>query len=208
MSKKKPVIAIDGPAASGKGTLSRRLANHLDARFLDTGRLYRAVGVRLVYNDQDPEDKEAAIAAAKKVRANDLTNPNLRQERVGRAASIVSSYPEVRQILLDFQRDFAKHEDGAVLDGRDIGTVVCPDADLKLFITADMDARAKRRHQELVGQGIEVSYSSVFDDLKERDERDIRRQSAPLKPADDAVIIDTTDMTAEEVYAKALLLLK
>ncbi len=196
------VIAIDGPAASGKGTLSRRLAEKLGVEFLDTGAIYRAVGLKLVYSNKDANNKKHAIEAAKSITANDLTNPRIRQERVGNAASVVSSYPEVRQILLDFQRNFAKNPKGAVLDGRDIGTVVCPDADIKIFVTADIEARANRRYREIIGEGIEVSYESVLADLKERDERDSKRKTAPLKPAKDAVLIDTTDLTAEEVFVK------
>ena len=202
-AKKKPlVIAIDGPAASGKGTLSRRLADKLGVPFLDTGAIYRAVGLKLVYHDQDPKNKKLAIAAAKTITPNDLMNPRIRQERVGNAASVVSSYPEVRQILLDFQRNFAKNPEGAVLDGRDIGTVVCPEADVKVFITASMETRAHRRYREINGEGLEVAFDSVLQDLKERDERDSKRKTAPLLPAKDAVIIDTTDMSAEEVFTK------
>lgn len=196
------VIAIDGPAASGKGTLSRRLAAKLGMPFLDTGSIYRAVGLRLVYENKNPEYKQDAIEAAKKITMNDLSNPRNRQEKVGNAASIISSYPEVREILLDFQRDFAKNPAGAVLDGRDIGTVVCPHADIKIFITASLETRAQRRYRELNGEGIEVSYESVFEDLKERDERDSKRKAAPLVPAKDAHIIDTTNMSAEEVFVK------
>lgn len=194
------VIAVDGPAASGKGTLSRRLAVKLGMPFLDTGAIYRAVGLRLVYEDKDPENKKDAIEAAKSITANDLTNPRIRQEKVGNAASVISAYPEVREILLDFQRNFAKHPSGAVLDGRDIGTVVCPHADIKIFITASLETRAQRRYRELNGEGIEVAYESVLADLKERDERDSRRKAAPLVPAKDAHIIDTTNLSAEEVF--------
>jgi len=196
------VIAIDGPAASGKGTLSRRLAAKLGMPFLDTGAIYRAVGLRLVYDDKDPENKQHAIEAAKNISINDLANPRIRQEKVGNAASIISAYAEVREILLDFQREFAKHPSGAVLDGRDIGTVVCPHADVKIFITASLETRAQRRYRELNGEGIEVAYESVLEDLKERDERDSKRKAAPLVPAKDAHIIDTTNMSAEEVFVK------
>lgn len=197
------IIAIDGPAASGKGTLARRLAEHFGLEYLDTGSLYRAVGMKLVYGGKDPNDKAAALAAAQSIDADDLANPRLRQERIGQAASIVSAYPEVRQALLEFQRNFAKGKKGAVLDGRDIGTVVCPDADFKFFITATLYARAKRRHKELSGQGYEVVFDSVLEDLRERDERDSKRSVAPLKPADDAVLIDTSAMDASEVFNTA-----
>lgn len=200
--EKSIVIAIDGPAASGKGTLSRRIANMLGMPFLDTGAIYRAVGLRLVYAKQDPQNKEAAIEAAKNITENDLANPRLRQEEVGQAASVISSYPEVREVLLQFQRDFAAREEGAVLDGRDCGTVVCPEADIKFFLTASTEARARRRYRELLGEGIEVAYQSVFDAIQERDERDSQRDVAPLEPAKDAIVIDTSDMSAEEVFVK------
>lgn len=197
------IIAIDGPAASGKGTLARRLAEYYGLDYLDTGGLYRAVGMKLVYSGKDPHDRTAAIEAAKNIDAEDLANPRLRQERIGQAASIVSAYPEVRAALLDFQRNFAKGRKGAVLDGRDIGTVVCPDAEFKFFITATLYARAKRRHRELTGEGIEVIFESVLEDLRERDERDEKRAVAPLKPADDAILMDTSTLDASEVFEKA-----
>ncbi len=197
------VVAIDGPAASGKGTLARRLAEHFGLDYLDTGSLYRAVGLKLVYGDKDPHDKEAAIAAARAIDINDLSNPRLRQERIGKAASVVSAFPEVRQALLDYQRNFAKSPRGAVLDGRDIGTVVCPDAPIKFFITATLFARAKRRHRELSGEGVEVVFDSVLEDLRERDERDQNREAAPLIPADDAIIIDSSTSDASEIFQRA-----
>lgn len=198
------VIAIDGPAASGKGTLARRISTYCGYPYLDTGSLYRMVGLKLIYNDKDPSDEASAIDAAHNISERDFANPRLRQERVGNAASIVSAIPEVRQALLDYQRQFAAKAEGAVLDGRDIGTVVCPDADLKFFITASIEARARRRHRELQGQGIEVVFESVLDDLKERDERDSKRTVAALIPAEDAIHIDTSDMTAREVFEKVL----
>lgn len=201
------VIAIDGLAASGKGTLARRLAEEFGFGYLDTGSLYRAVGMKLVYADKDPTNKAHSIDAAKAIDLEDLANPRLRQERVGNAASVVSAIPEVRAVLLDFQRNFAKNKMGAILDGRDIGTVVCPDADFKLFMTADLETRARRRHRQLQGQGIEVVYDSVKRDLEERDERDSKRQTAPLKPAEDAVTLDTSNMTANQVFDKVMELL-
>jgi len=197
------VIAIDGPAASGKGTLARRLAEYFRLDYLDTGSLYRAVGMKMVYAGKDPHDRAAALEAAKSIDAEDLANPRLRQERIGQAASVISAFPEVREVLLDFQRNFARSGRGAVLDGRDIGTVVCPDADFKFFITATLYARAKRRHRELQGQGIEVVFESVLEDLRERDERDEKRAIAPMKPADDAFVIDTSPLDASEVFEKA-----
>ncbi len=197
------VIAVDGPAASGKGTLARRIAEHYGLDYLDTGSLYRAVGLKLVYGGKDPNDKAAAIEAAKTIDADDLSNPRLRQERIGQAASIVSAFPEVRAALLEYQQNFAVGRKGAVLDGRDIGTVVCPDADFKFFITATLYARAKRRHKELEGEGIEVIFDSVLEDLRERDERDSKRTAAPLVPADDAVLMDTSKLDASEVFEMA-----
>ncbi len=193
-------IAVDGPAASGKGTLARRLAAHYGYAYLDTGSLYRAVGLRLIYGDQDPTDPLAAVEAARAITESDLANPRLRQERIGKAASIVSAMPDVRETLLEYQRTYARRPEGAVLDGRDIGTVVCPDADFKIFITADLETRAKRRHRELSGEGIEVVYESVLRDLKERDERDSKRDAAPLKAAEEALVLDTTGMTAQEAF--------
>jgi len=157
-----------------------------------------------VYNGKDPQDEAAALKAAQSIELQDLQNPRLRQEHVGRAASIVSAMPPVRAALLDFQRKIAADAKGAVLDGRDIGTVVCPDADFKFFITAKVETRAKRRHRELSGQGIEVVYDSVLEDLKERDERDSQRSTAPLKPAADAVHLDTSSLDADEVFAKVM----
>ncbi|MFO0388962.1 MAG: 3-phosphoshikimate 1-carboxyvinyltransferase [Alphaproteobacteria bacterium] len=197
------IIAVDGPAASGKGTLARRLAEHYGFEYLDTGSLYRAVGLKLVYGGKDPNDKAAAIEAAKTIDADDLANPRLRQERIGQAASIVSAFPEVRAALLEYQQNFAIGRKGAVLDGRDIGTVVCPNADFKFFITATLYTRAKRRHKELEGEGIEVVFDSVLEDLRERDERDSQRAAAPLIPADDAILMDTSTLDASEVFEMA-----
>lgn len=201
------IIAIDGPAASGKGTLARRLAEHLNLEYLDTGSLYRAVGMKIIYAGKDPNNSGDALEAAQTIDAEDLANPRLRQERIGQAASIVSAFPEVRAALLEFQRNFAKKSAisgrGAVLDGRDIGTVVCPDADFKFFITATLFARAKRRHKELEGQGITVVFESVLEDLRERDERDEKRSVAPMRPADDAYIIDSSKLDASEVFNTA-----
>lgn len=198
------VVAIDGPAASGKGTLARRIAEHFNMDYLDTGSLYRAVGMKIIYAGKDPNNLQDALEAAKAIDAEDLANPRLRQERIGQAASVVSAFPEVRAALLEFQREFARESlisgRGAVLDGRDIGTVVCPDADLKFFITATMFARAKRRHKELEGEGIQVIFESVLEDLRERDERDEKRAVAPMRPADDAYIIDSSKLDASEVF--------
>jgi 3-phosphoshikimate 1-carboxyvinyltransferase len=203
-TKHKLVIAVDGPAASGKGTLARRLADHFGLAYLDTGSLYRAVGMRVLYADKDPHDVAAAIAASRAIQDHDLSNPKLRSERIGKAASIISAIPEVREALLDYQRNFAKRESGAVLDGRDIGTVVCPDADFKLFITASIETRTTRRHKELNEMGVKVDYESVKQDLLERDKRDSERAVAPLKPADDAITLDTSHSTANQVFEHTL----
>ncbi len=205
------VVAIDGPAASGKGTLARRLAEHFNLEYLDTGSLYRAVGMKVIYAGKEPSNLADAMEAARAIDIEDLANPRLRQERIGQAASIVSAFPEIRAALLEFQRDFARKSAvsgrGAVLDGRDIGTVVCPDADFKFFITATLFARAKRRHKELQGQGIEVVFDSVLEDLRERDERDEKRAIAPLRPAEDAYIIDSSKLDASEVFEKSNILI-
>ena len=203
-STRPKVIAIDGPAASGKGTIARRLAAYYGSRHLDTGTLYRAVALKMIYDNKNENDKIAAINAAKSISSNDLSNPHLRQEKVARLASIVSALPEVRDILLEFQQNFSKNKNGAVLDGRDIGTVVCPKADIKIFITAGVEARAGRRHRELQGQGIKVIYDSVLKDLKERDARDKKRKNAPLKASVDAFEIDTTTLKIDEVFDKII----
>ena len=206
-SHRRLVIAVDGPAASGKGTLARRLANHFGVGYLDTGGLYRAVGMRVLYANQNPSNVAASIAAARMITDQDLANPKLRGERIGQAASILSAIPEVREALFDYQRNFAANEKGAVLDGRDIGTVICPNADVKIFITASLEARAKRRHKQLEEYGIKVDYTSVYNELAERDARDAARAVAPLKAADDAITIDTSDLSANEVFERILKLI-
>ncbi len=202
------IIAIDGPAASGKGTLARRLARHFALAHLDTGGLYRAVALRTLNSGGDPADAAAAEAAAKAVRAEDLDDPRLREERVAQAASVVAALPAVRHALLAFQRDFAYRPPGdaagAVLDGRDIGTVICPDADAKLFVTAGLDARAERRFKELRESGNAAIYEAVLQDMKDRDARDSQRRAAPLVPADDAFVLDTTALDADAAFAAAL----
>jgi cytidylate kinase len=191
-------IAIDGPAASGKGTISRAVAEHFGLSHLDTGLLYRAVGQRMLQG----EVPEAAAAA---LTAEDLADPDaLRGPEVAQAASRVAAIPEVRAALVDFQRAFARRAGGAVLDGRDIGTVICPGAEAKLFVTATAEVRARRRHAELVARGVEMSYEAVLADVRERDERDSGRSTAPLLQADDAVLIDTSDLSIEEAIAAAV----
>jgi cytidylate kinase len=199
------VVAIDGPAASGKGTLARRLAEHFGLAHLDTGKLYRATALLLLEDKADPADPRSAAAAARRVEAALLEDPRLGEERVGRAASVVAAIPEVRAALIAFQRGFAAAPPaparGAVLDGRDIGSVVCPDADLKLFVTATAEERARRRVEELRGRGAPAIYETVLQDLKERDARDSSRQTAPLLAAADAIVIDTTTRDADAVFA-------
>lgn len=198
MIKKPLVIAIDGPAASGKGTLARQIAAHFGLAYLDTGSLYRAVGYKIISSGHDPEDKNIAIEIAKNISENDAKNPHLYDEGVGSAASIVSAIPEVREALLSFQRAFAANPEGAILDGRDIGTVICPDADFKFYITADLPTRAERRFKQLQNNGNSIIYQSVLADLQRRDDRDSKRTIAPLIKAEDAVAIDTTNIGVEE----------
>jgi cytidylate kinase len=202
------VIAIDGPAASGKGTLARRVAAHLRFAHLDTGKLYRAVARRLLAAGMDPDDAEAAANAAQTIDPSELDDPALGDDAVGAAASRVAAIPAVREALLQFQRRFAHRPPGgvpgAVLDGRDIGTVICPDAQIKLFVTADAAVRAERRHKELLTRGENSIYSRVLQDMKERDARDANRAVAPLQPAEDAWKLDTSEMTADEAFAAAI----
>ncbi len=202
------IIAIDGPAAAGKGTLARRLAAHFGLAYLDTGLLYRATGKRVLDAGADPEDAAAAEAAARALTPGDLDAPGLRADDVAQAASKVSAIPGVRAALLEFQRAFAaappEGRGGAVLDGRDIGTVVCPDASTKLFVTASAEVRAERRLKELQGRGDGAIYSRVLQDMKERDARDQSRAVSPLEPASDAHQLDTSDMDADQVFALAL----
>ena len=190
-------IAIDGPAAAGKGTVSKAVAQHFGFAHLDTGLLYRAVGARTL-DGTDPVD------AAQALTAEDLQADNLRTPDVTQAASRVAVIADVRAALVDFQRAFARRAGGAVLDGRDIGTVICPDAQAKLFVTASAEVRAERRYQELVGKGIDIDRDTVLADVKERDARDMERTEAPLKPAADAVVIDTSDLTIEAAVAAAI----
>jgi cytidylate kinase len=202
------IVAVDGPAAAGKGTLARRLAEHLGFAHLDTGKLYRATALRTLAGGGDPADPVRAEAAAREVVAGDLGNPRLLDETVAQAASVVAAIPAVRAALLAFQRDFAAAPPGgapgAVLDGRDIGTVVCPGAHAKIFVTAGIEARARRRVKELQDGGTEAIYEQVLQDMKKRDARDSQRRTAPLVPADDAFVLDTTALDAEAAFAAAL----
>ncbi|RYG90624.1 (d)CMP kinase [Loktanella sp. IMCC34160] len=190
-------IAIDGPAAAGKGTISKAVAAHFGFAHLDTGLLYRAVGARVLAG-ADP------VEAARALCAEDLEADNLRTPDVAQAASKVAVIADVRAALVDFQRAFARRDGGAVLDGRDIGTVICPDAEAKLFVTASVEARADRRYRELLGNGHEVTLEDVAADVRARDDRDQSRAAAPLKPAEDAVLIDTSDLTIEQAVARAI----
>lgn len=199
-----PVIAIDGTAASGKGTLARKLAAALNLPHLDTGKLYRYVGLSILRAGGDPADREAAEAAVMViVQALDpksLSDPELMSDQAGQAASKVATMTKVRKSLLSYQKRFAAQDGGAILDGRDIGTVICPKAPLKLFVDATPEIRAERRHKELQNRGITANYDAVLADMRERDARDRERATAPMKPADDAVIVDTTNMNAEEAF--------
>jgi CMP/dCMP kinase len=191
------IIAVDGPVAAGKGTLARRIASKYGLKYLDTGGLYRAVGLLLLRAGEDPADPEKAVNAARNVGEIDPADPDLRAEQTGNAASVVAVIQGVRDALLEYQRNVAKSKGGAVLDGRDIGTVVCPDADIKLFVTASAEIRAQRRFEELTGKGQSVAFEAVLADLKERDARDQGRKSAPLAKAEDAHLIDTTKLDIE-----------
>lgn len=204
----RPVIAIDGTAASGKGTLARRLAERLGFACLDTGRLYRYIGLYAEKGGKDPV--ETARELARTLEPLALQDPALQTDAAGQAASKVAAISAVRAALIDFQRAFAESPPagfaGAILDGRDIGTVVCPDAGLKLFIDAKTEIRAGRRFKELQSQGISVTYDAVLADMRERDQRDAGRVTAPMKPADDAILLDTSAMSIDEVLDKALTL--
>lgn len=199
-----PVIALDGPAASGKGTLARRLAKHYGLRHLDTGALYRAVALRLLRSGGDPAVAAQAADAAQALTDADLVDPALRDEAVGAAASVVAAHDAVRRALLGYQRAFARRPPGAVLDGRDIGTVVCPDAPIKIYLEATAETRAARRLRELRSRGVAGIESRVLNEMTARDARDRRRDIAPLRPAEDACRIDTTTLGPDEVFEQAV----
>lgn len=212
------VIAIDGPAASGKGTLARALAAHLGFSCMDTGALYRAVALAVLNNGGDPEKEADALAGLDVVQdlldSGDfsiLSDAALRRDDVAQWASKVAGIPSIRAGLLDVQRQFALKAGrlgGAILDGRDIGTVVCPDADLKLFVTADLEIRAERRMKELQSKGIAATYKAVLAEMRARDVRDQARDVAPLRPADDAIVLDSSSLSADQALEKALLLVE
>lgn len=214
------IITVDGPAAAGKGTLSQKLADKYGLAYFDTGMVYRAVGLMMLKQAKDLSD----VVAAEKMAAQltfatmmDLSkDKDFRSSIGGQAASIVSSYSGVRSQLLDMQRNFAKNPtfadgttaNGVIYDGRDTGTVICPHADVKFFITASSEVRAKRRYDEFMQKGMDVKYEDVLKDVKARDERDANRQDAPMKPAEDAIILDTSDLSIDEVFQKAVAIIE
>jgi cytidylate kinase len=198
------VIAIDGPAASGKGTLARRLAAHFNLPHLDTGLLYRATACALLDEGLPLDDVASAVAVARGLSLTDFDDVRLRTREMGEAASIVATLPQVRAELIELQQRFARGEEGAVLDGRDIGTVICPGARVKIFVTASAETRAQRRALELAGRGEKADYQDILADVKKRDERDSARSVAPLKPAADAVTLDTSDLDIEGAFRTAL----
>src|SRR4051812_45401698 len=197
------IVAVDGPAASGKGTIAKALARHYGLPHMDTGLLYRAVALNLLRRNSDPESEFAALRACDFSQI-DFADPELKSEAAGGIASRISVYPLVRQALVERQRDFATQEGGAVLDGRDIGTVIAPNADVKLFVTADREVRARRRCEELRRMGLAVHLPDVLADIQARDERDKNRATAPLVMAEDAVLLDTSDMDVEQAITHAI----
>ena len=198
-----PMIAVDGPAASGKGTIARALAKHFGLPHMDTGLLYRAVALNLWRWGGDASNEFAALRACDDLGV-DSDDPELRSEPVSKLASMISAYSSLRSALLKRQQDFARQEGGAVLDGRDIGTVIAPDADVKLFVTASAEVRAERRLNELRARGMHTHYDDVLADIRSRDERDSSREVAPLKPATDAIILDTSALDVSAAIAQAI----
>jgi len=198
------VIAIDGPAASGKGTLARKLAEHFGLPHLDTGLLYRATACALLDEGLPLDDVDAAVEAARGLSLVDFDEARLRAREMGEAASVVAAMPPVRAALIDMQRAFAARPEGAVLDGRDIGTVICPQASVKIFVTATPETRAQRRALELASRGENVDYAAILEDVRKRDARDSGRSAAPLKAAEDAVTLDTSELDRDEAFAAAL----
>lgn len=200
------IIAVDGPLASGKGTIARALAARFGLPHLDTGTLYRAVAVQLIEAGQPPENAAAAEAAARSLDVSAINEAKIRTAGAGQAASVVSAHPPVRAALLDIQRNFARQPGGAVLDGRDIGTVISPEADVKLFVTASEETRAWRRQAELVNRGEDISFDQVLGQLRQRDARDASRADAPLMKAEDAIELDTTEMSIDDAVKAAIAL--
>lgn len=207
-STRSVIIAVDGPLASGKGTIARALGARFGVPHLDTGALYRAVAVAMIEKGLPPEDADAAEAAARTLDVSAIDESKIRTAGAGVAASVVSAHPKVRAALLDVQRTFASQPGGAVLDGRDIGTVICPDADVKLFVTADEESRAWRRRAELVNRGEEISFEQVLGQLRQRDARDASRADAPMLKADDALELDTSEMSVDEAVREAIRLVE
>jgi CMP/dCMP kinase len=206
------IIAVDGPAAAGKGTLARALAAHLGLAYLDTGSLYRGVAHAVLLDGSQPQDEAAGIRAAETFDPANIDPVAIRTPEVSEAASVVAAMPAVRAAILAFQRRFAENppggEAGAILDGRDIGTVVCPDADVKLYVTASAEIRAHRRWLELKGSGSDVSEAQVLADVKERDARDADRATSPMKPAEDAHLLDTSNLSIEAAFGAAVALIE
>ena len=198
------IIAIDGPAASGKGTLGRLIAGHFGLDYLDTGSLYRAVARDVMARGIDIFDRQKIAQVAKELDPATLGDPALRDPGIGDAASIVAGFTEVRQALLAFQREFAGRDPGAVIDGRDIGTIVCPDADAKLFVTAKPQVRARRRFDELIRSGQNVTLAGVLDMIRRRDNRDVERAASPLRAAEDAYLLETSDLSIEAAFERAV----
>ena len=198
------IVAIDGPAASGKGSLGKRVAAHYGLAYLDTGQLYRAVARDTLAAGDDPTDVAAALKAAQALNPQSLDDASLRTPELGEAASLVARHPQVREMLRAYQRTFARRKPGAVIDGRDIGTVICPDADVKLFVTAAPEERARRRYLELKQNGAKVTPREVLSDIKARDERDQNRATAPLRMAEDAVLLDTTKLDIDAAFRVAI----
>lgn len=198
------IIAIDGPSAAGKGVLARRLAAKYGLAYLDTGLLYRAVGHALLVRGESPFDEKQAIHSARTIDLSALDDSVLRGQDIGEAASIVAAMPAIRMALIDCQRQFAGRKPGAVLDGRDIGTVICPDAKAKLFVTANIETRAKRRFMELQQRGEQVSQEEILNELLRRDQRDTTRAASPLQPAPGAYLLDTSKSCTEMVFKAAV----
>jgi len=198
------IIAIDGPAASGKGTLAKRIAERFGLDHLDSGLLYRAVARDVERRGEPLDDVRAAARAARELDPATLDDPGLRSPGAGEAASIVARLPEVRAALLQFQREFARGPRGAVLDGRDIGTVVCPEADVKIYVTATPEVRARRRYLEMQGRGEPATYDGVLHDIRRRDARDAGRDASPMRPAADAFLLDTSNLDIEAAFDTAV----
>lgn len=200
-------IAVDGPAGAGKGTLAKHLSEHYAFAYLDTGLLYRAIAFEMLSEGHDLADEALAASHAQNLNPSEFKESKLRDEAVGGAASFISAYPSVRSALLDFQKNYATNpphgEKGYVLDGRDIGTVVLPQAQVKIFVTADLEVRAKRRFREMLERGLDTTYDAIFHDMQTRDQRDQERKVSQLKPAGDALILDTSNLTIEDVFQKA-----